>query len=129
MTKHLRSKFDEAAIRFAEKIAIRYRKGEEWTDLSYREMADRIKSLSVFLISRGVRDGDRVGVFMENRPEWPLLFCSTVFTGSVFVPLSPRSQQKEVKNILNDSGCGLVFASETSQAAIEGIRQECPSIK
>ncbi|MEA3489237.1 MAG: AMP-binding protein [Candidatus Omnitrophota bacterium] len=126
--QNLREKFERAALEQPSNIAIRYRKGDGWGGISYEEFRNSARSLSVFLRKEGVGRGDRIAILLENRPEWPLVFFSAVFTGAVPVPVNPESGSEEIFNILNDSGCSLVFVSELSRGIKTDLRARCPSV-
>ena len=44
--------------------------GDEWVDISSSEMLRRVARFSAALAALGVGEGDRVGIFAANSPEW-----------------------------------------------------------
>lgn len=91
------------------RIAIQYKDNDKWIDITYADFNSKVKSLAAFLLKEGIRKGDKVGIMLENRPEWPVVFFSTVFIGAVAVPVGPEFTQEEKDFILKDSGCKIVF--------------------
>jgi fatty-acyl-CoA synthase len=69
---------------------------------TYAELNQRAKNLAAYLISRGVRKGDRVALFSPNH----ISFLDFVFAcgkmGAVFVPLNWRLSVTELLEILDD---------------------------
>jgi len=56
--------------RFAARpVAMRWKAGGGWAELSYRDLLAQVRALSLGLGHLGVRPGDRVGIISENRPE------------------------------------------------------------
>jgi len=112
MTENLGKKLKETAQKNSSRIAIQYKKDNQWLDMSYGELMDRIGSMSAFLKEEGVKKDDRIAILLENRPEWPIIFFATVSIDAISVPINPSAPRKEIENILRDSGAKLVFVSK-----------------
>src|ERR1700743_1135480 len=56
--------------------------------LTYAEVAERAERLSEGLFGIGVRRGDRVAIWMTNRPEWIISYFAVMRLGAVLVPLN-----------------------------------------
>ncbi|MFC1576378.1 AMP-binding protein [Candidatus Omnitrophota bacterium] len=114
MAQNLAEKFKETALKYQQKTAICYRKNNLWQDTSFEELKQNAEKISSFLLGEGVQKGDRVGLILENRPEWPTIFLGTLLIGAALVPLSPEAPEKEVENIIADSGPKIVFTNDES---------------
>ncbi|KAL8958716.1 MAG: hypothetical protein Q9183_005782, partial [Haloplaca sp. 2 TL-2023] len=70
-----------------------------WT---YSELRQKSEILAVQLFDLGVRKGDTIAAFLDNRAEWASLFWASVRLDVVFVPLNPRMipSEKEIKHVL-----------------------------
>jgi len=63
------------------------------------------------LLSEGMNKGDRFAILMQNHPEFIELMIAASLTGTVFVPIDPRTRGQKLAFTLNDSGCrGIVCA-------------------
>ncbi|MFP4623032.1 MAG: AMP-binding protein, partial [Gemmatimonadota bacterium] len=111
----LAATFVGAADRFGDLPALRWRTGEEWANLSYREAEDRVARIAAWLVAMGVRSGDRVGILSENRPEWPLFDYAALCVGAITVPVYPSLPADQVAYILRDAGVRGVAASTPEQ--------------
>jgi len=111
----LLSSLPEALFNMAEAHAARpaqwYRKNGEYLPLTYAQMVTRIRSLASGLIAAGIKPGDRIGILMENRPEWAVIDYAILSLGAVTVPLYCSYRPQDMAYVLNDSGARSVFTS------------------
>ena len=77
---------------------------EAGTVLSYREIADRTRSLAAGFTACGIRFGDRVGVMLPNIPAFPLTWLALARIGAIMAPINARYTPREVAYVLTDSG-------------------------
>ncbi|HEX5632510.1 MAG TPA: long-chain fatty acid--CoA ligase [Gemmatimonadales bacterium] len=120
-----------AVARYAHRpVAMRSRVDGAWTPISYAQLHERVRSLSLGLAELGVRAGDRVAVLSENRPEWAITDYAALLLGATDVPIYPTLPARQVAYILRDSGATVAFASSQSQLAkLREVRHECPALK
>jgi len=71
--------------------------------LSYAEVASRAQRLSEGLFGIGVRRGDRVAIWMTNRPEWIISYFAVMRLGAVLVPLNTWLTPPETGYLLRQS--------------------------
>ena len=110
----LRDRFEHIALTQPERKAIQAKREDSWFEISYHELREKILSLATWMGQKGIEKGDRVAIILDNRPEWPLIFFSTIYSGAVSVPIYPESPGKEIKNILKNSECKIIFTKEDS---------------
>ena len=75
----------ESAQRFPEKIAVIFQGQKN----SYRELDGLVNSFANALARLGVRKGDRVALYMANRPEYIVCVYGIARLGAVFTPMNP----------------------------------------
>lgn len=63
------------------------------------------------LVGRGIRPGDRVGLFMKNVPDYLIAEYGAWYAGAAIVPINAKLHPREAEFILSDSGADLVFAT------------------
>ncbi|MGF1426849.1 AMP-binding protein [Kitasatospora sp. LaBMicrA B282] len=105
--------------------------GRRWT---YRQLAAEVDTVALGLLARGVRTGDRVGIWSPNNAEWLLLQYATARIGAVLVNINPAYRTHELEYVLRQSGIGLVVALpayKTSQyaAMLAEARPGCPELR
>ena len=84
----------------------------EWTAISWAEAARRVCLLAEGLRARGLRDGERVLIVSENRPEWCLADLAIMAAGCVTVPTYTTNTTRDHTHILENSGaCAAIVSS------------------
>ena len=98
--------------------------------LSTQDVFQRIRELSLGLLSFGVASGDRVAIMSESRPEWVLSDMAILVQGAVTVPIYPTLTAPQARYILADCGAKLVIVSTRQQAEkIQQIRHLVPELE
>ncbi len=72
-----------------------------------REHADRIAN---FLVTKGIKEGDKVAIFLPNVPHFPAIFYGALKTGAKVVTCNPLYKAGELNYQLKDTGAQIVFA-------------------
>jgi long-chain acyl-CoA synthetase len=71
-------------------------------------------ALAVAFAELGVTAGDRVAVYLQNVPQWPLAMLAAWKAGAIVVPVNPMLRERELRKILSDSGA-------TTLVTLEGL--------
>jgi fatty-acyl-CoA synthase len=101
--------FDEAAERYADKIALISRHQDiRWT---YREYKEKVDALTCGLIELGLKPGDRIGIWSQNNAEWALTQFATAKAGLIMVNINPAYRSSELEYALSKSGCSALITS------------------
>src|SRR5664279_4251480 len=93
-----------------------HKQGGKWIPISTAEFMDRVKSVSCALEGLGVKQGGRVALLSENRPEWAIVDFACQCYGAVLVPIFPTMVAEQVAYLMKDSGTTIAFASTSKQA-------------
>jgi D-alanine--poly(phosphoribitol) ligase subunit 1 len=83
-------------------------------ELSFSELIDEVSRLAAGLGTRGVKEGDRVALFLSNSVDFIVAALATLWVGAVFVPLAVTDPPSRLRTICEDSGPGLIIASVRS---------------
>jgi fatty-acyl-CoA synthase len=81
---------------------------------TFAEIADGVDRVARGLIALGVGHGDRVGLWMLNRPEWIEIAFATMRIGAVLVPINTRFRTDDVAYVLDQSESTTVILAERS---------------
>ncbi len=100
----LAAKFQNMAEKRGDVACIAYKKDGFYTDISWNEMNEMVHDLAYYLLSIGVKKGDRVGLFSPNRYEWWVADLAITSIGAVNVPIYATNSPEEAEYILNNSG-------------------------
>jgi long-chain acyl-CoA synthetase len=79
---------------------------------SYAEVARAARGFAATLHAAGIRKGDAVVVFSENRPEWIMAFWGCLLGGVVVVPIDYRSSPDFLARVSRIVAAKLVLAGQ-----------------
>lgn len=108
-TKTLTGQLTSACREAADRVAIIYREGDTVRYYTYGQLYNSSLAVAGWVEAQGVKKGDRVAVFLENRPEWPISYFGVLFAGGVAVPLDPASRWDHVYFALNQTQAKVLF--------------------
>ncbi|HYS78106.1 MAG TPA: long-chain fatty acid--CoA ligase, partial [Candidatus Dormibacteraeota bacterium] len=103
-----------------------YKSGGTWRDISTDEFAATVRTLSLGLASIGARQGDRVAILSENRPEWTALDHAALNLGAVTVPIYATLLTEQIRYILDNSQARVLVVSTAAQ--MEKVRPILPGL-
>jgi long-chain acyl-CoA synthetase len=115
---------DRGALNFAEKTALI----QDRNRYTYERLKSATERIAFYLSEQGVRRGDRIAVYMPNRPEWVAAYYGIIRLGAVAVCVSSAYKQKEVASLLNDSLVSLVITCDELLDQLPE-RDAVPSVK
>ncbi len=85
---------------------------------SYDQLARRAAQLSAWLRAQSVAPGDRVGLFLTNRPDYLVMLWGIWWTGAAAVPINAKLHVREAAWILRHSGARLAFCDADTQTEL-----------
>ncbi len=98
--------------------------------ISYKEYRRNVHLFALGLASLGVKQGDRLSIVAENRPEWIVADMAMVTLGAVNVPIYPTLTPKQIEFIYNDAGVKIAVVSNNFQLnKVVKITQDVPSLE
>ncbi len=101
---------------------------------TYRQLVEQSEEIGRGLMSRGVKKGDRVGIWSPNRHEWVLVQYATAAIGAILVNINPAYRTSELQYALNQSGTGFLFLAAGFRTAdyramLAEVKSSCPALK
>ncbi len=87
------------------------RRDGEWRTQSWREVANLVCLMAERLRAIGLKDGDRVMLVSENRPEWCISDLAIMAAGCITVPAYITNTERDHVHILDNSGARAVIVS------------------
>lgn len=79
---------------------------------TYSEMNGIIDALATYLAGCGVGKGDRVSIYMANRPEWIMFYYAIAKIGAISVCVPGAYKKYEMTGVVNDSLSSVAVTSE-----------------
>ncbi|MGH3437873.1 MAG: class I adenylate-forming enzyme family protein, partial [Sciscionella sp.] len=99
-----------ASVRRApDNIAIHYFDGV----ITVSELDGLSDAFGVALSERGIRRGDRVGVYLQNVPQFVITLLAVWKIGAIAVSINPMNKQRELTTLLTDSGSVVLICLES----------------
>ena len=96
-----------------------------WTPISAAQIHRWVTAIARQLQEWGVRQGDRVVLLSENRPEWAVVDYATLLLGGIVVPIYATQTPEQVLYVLQHSDARVAFVSSRKQyEKVEAIRHE-----
>lgn len=92
--------------------------------LTYADLDKQSDRFAALLMSKGVKKGDRVAVFMPNCPQFHIVFFGILKLGAVHVPVSPLSRAFELAYELNDTDAEVIVAQDQLIETVNQVKGE-----
>lgn len=89
------------------------------TWLTYGELREQARRVAGFLVTRGVRPGDRVGVVLPKGTAALTAMWGILEAGAAYVPVDHQAPVERNRAILSDCGVRAVFITPEALAAVE----------
>jgi fatty-acyl-CoA synthase len=118
---------DDAAHQFGPREALCFQ-GQRWSFAQFREDVDQAAR---GLIQLGIQPGEKVSLWMPNRPEWLHILYGAAKIGAVVVPVNTRFRTTELEYLVRQSDSSTLITVDRSGPVeyLEMVRQVCPEIQ
>ena len=93
-------------------------------EISWRIFNEKANRCAHFLLERGVRKGDKVGILMMNCLEWLPIYFGILKTGALAVPLNFRYASDEIEYCLNLADIDVLFFGPEFIGRLETISEK-----
>src|SRR4051794_322384 len=119
-----------AARKHAGRIALKYKQGDEWTDVSFEEFGEVVRETALGLMALGIEKGDRVAILANTRPEWAYACFAILSAGGVSVSIYQTNSPIEVQYVADHSGSKAIFVEDAEQLEkVRKCRADLPALE
>src|SRR5438876_11874056 len=101
---------ERAARRWGPREALAFQ-GRRWT---VAEVDARVDGVAKGLLELGIAPGDKVALWMVNRPEWIDAMFAIMKIGAILVPVNTRFRTDDMAYVLGQSDAVVVILAERS---------------
>jgi fatty-acyl-CoA synthase len=124
--KTLADFFDKAVTKYSKEEAMVFNEER----ITYSEMGRRVADFAKGLLKLGIKKGDKVGIWLSNRPEWAIAEFAVARVGAIMVPLSTRFRAFDVEYILKQSDSTTLVMTDffLKNNYLEVIQEICPEL-
>jgi long-chain acyl-CoA synthetase len=113
-----------AAARFGDKVALI----TSTRTLTFSELDDLSDRVAAALAARGIRPGQPVSLYAQNRWEWVVAYHGVLKAGAVVNPVNVMLTPEELAFVLRDCGAGAVFTSAEQAPRVLELTRELPEL-
>ena len=99
------------------------------TKISFKQMDEMSDRVCNYLLSKGVKKGDRIGIYMLNSPEHIAVHFGILKAGAILSPLNVMFKEMELKYQIMDAGMVGVFCNDILYPSLKAIRGDLPTLK
>ncbi|MEU5124973.1 AMP-binding protein [Streptomyces mobaraensis] len=105
--------------------------GRRWT---YAAFGRAVEEVALGLLAKGVAQGDRVGIWAVNCPEWMIVQYATARIGAIMVNINPAYRVHELSYVLRQSGVSVLVSATAYKTSdyrrmVEQVRGDCPALR
>jgi len=114
--------------KYADSNAILYREGrkdpgqKDFSVWTFTRFGEECRRVARGLLAAGLKKGDKVALWCENRPEWMIVWMGAVISGCVIVPIDFLIGEEEAFNIIKLTKARAVFLSQRKSAFSERLK-------
>src|SRR5450755_732344 len=94
--------------------------------ISYAALGTQVAALSARLYQLGIRQGDRVALFLPNGADFVLSYFATAALGAIIVPLNHGYQQTELRYFLEITEASLLLTCRALEARSKEVLSGMP---
>lgn len=92
--------------------------------VTYAELDRRTASIAANLTKAGLRDGDRIAIYLPNGVDWIEACYAALRAGAVVVPISYDAAEGEISYRLTDAACGFVVTTVARKELMDKIYRD-----
>ncbi len=79
---------------------------------TYTQVWRNVETLAQWMISNGIKKGDRVAVSGKNSPEWATVFIASMLAGAIACPMDYALHNNEIANLIKTAKPKMLFVDE-----------------
>ena len=116
-----------AAERYGEHTAVKFKRDDDWRDVSYPSSATIVSEIARGLIDLGLSPATAWPCSAPPAPEWTYASFAIASAGAVVVPIYPTNSPEECEWVAGNSESRFVFCEDAEQVAkIAAVRDRLP---
>jgi fatty-acyl-CoA synthase len=117
---------DRAAARFGAREALCY-EGRRWSFADLKRETDRVAK---GLLALGIQPGEKVSLWMPNRPEWIFSLFAVMKIGAILVPINTRFRTDDLEYVVRQSNSTTLLMVDRSGPVryVDMVAELCPDL-
>ena len=128
--KTIIEKFVERVAAHPDAIALRYKSGGEWKDITWRGYGDAVRRAGKALMAQGMGHSDKMSLLSLNRPEWHIADIACLSIGAATAPVYVTNSPEQVAYIIGHSESKVAVVENPDQLQkVLKMRSDLPTLK
>lgn len=113
---HLAKIMRDNAMQSPDRVALRYKnQANQWKEIKWGELGQNIDRTANALLALGAKQGENIGIFAPNCPEWTIADIGIMSLRAVVVPFFATAALTQVEYIARESELRYIFVGEAEQ--------------
>jgi acyl-CoA ligase (AMP-forming) (exosortase A-associated) len=96
--------------------------------VTYESLAGQIEAVAAGMAAMGLQRSERVGIYLEKRPEMVVAAFAAAKAGVVFVPINPVLKAEQVAYILRDCDVRVLVTSPERLSTLVDVVDTCAAL-
>src|SRR6266700_4105699 len=92
--------------------------------ISYAQLASNTAAIAANLAKAGVREGDRIAIYLPNGVDWIEAGLAGLRAGAVVVPIRFDAVEGEISYRLTDASCGAVVTTASRKDVVAKVSRD-----
>ncbi|HEX6776977.1 MAG TPA: long-chain fatty acid--CoA ligase [Ktedonobacterales bacterium] len=97
--------------------------------MTYGELNAKVNKVANGLKQLGVKQGDRVALYIHNLPQFVEAFYGAQVVGATVIPMNVMYKAGEIQYIINDAGVKAIITLAPFYPNVQSIRDQAPSLE
>ncbi len=103
--------FKASCLKNSQKTAICYKENSAYVSLTYQELYNQTLGLAGFLQKNKINNDSYVAIILDNSYYWPIAFFSVMRLGATAIPISPQTEQPELRQLIIHSDTKIILTN------------------
>jgi long-chain acyl-CoA synthetase len=119
-----------AGEKHADRPAIKHKVGDQWVDVTYAQLAEKVKHVALGLIDMGIQPGDKISILSNTRPDWTYACFGILGAGATCVSIYQTNSPEECHYVLQHSESRAVIVEDQEQLAkVRAVEDDLPNLE
>lgn len=106
--------FSQSVVKYPKRTALMYKVDGKYKKITYQTLNELVSAVAVQLQNLGVKKGDTIGIYSNNRPEWVIADLAILKLGAIVVPIYHVLSGFYVKYIIDDAKIKILFVENAN---------------
>ena len=98
-------------------------------EYSYEQLRNHSENFARYLISTGIKKGDRIAIYMDNSWQSIISIYGITLSGGVFLVINPQTKADKLKYILNDCEAKILISTSALKNELSRALEETRDLR